>query len=205
MQRRKAIAGFGLITGGALFAESSAAAAVNQASGSGRPPAARFPNVLLRTHEDQPVHFYDDLVKGKVVLINLFFTSCTRICPRTTANLVKVADVLGDRIGRDVFIVSISVDPVADTPAVLRQYAATYKIKPGWVFVTGRQDHIDRIRRQLGMIDDGPDKTQHTGVLVYGNEPRNFWGATPILSEPRLIVRNVLKAISYGSAALPSR
>jgi protein SCO1/2 len=203
MQRRNAIAGFGLIAGAALVAESSAAALPDQVAGSGggRSPAARFPNVVLRTHEDQSVRFYDDLVRGKVVLINFFFTTCTRICTRSTANLVKVADTLGDRIGRDVFMVSISVDPVADTPAAMRQYAATYKTKPGWVFVTGRQDDIDLIRRQLGMIDDGPDKTQHTGVLVYGNEPRNFWGATPILSEPRLIVRNVLKAISYGSAA----
>jgi len=163
--------------------------------------AGRFPNVPLRTHENQSVRFYDDLLKGKVVLINFFFTSCTSICPRTTANLVKVEEALADRVGRDVFIVSVSVDPATDTPDVLRRYAATYKTRSGWVFVTGRQDDIDLIRRKLGVFADGPDKTQHTGILVYGNEPMNFWAATPILSEPRLIVRSVLKAMAYGKPA----
>src|SRR6267142_5676694 len=172
MRRRTTITLFGLIIGATLSAESSAVRPVEQAVGrSAARSSARFPNVVLRTHENTSVRFYDDLIKGKVVLINFFFTSCTTICPRTTANLVKVEEALADRLGRDVFIVSVSVDPVADTPDVLRQYAASYKTKPGWVFVTGRPDDIDLIRRELGVYGDGTDKMQHTGILMYGNEP----------------------------------
>ena len=65
-------------------------------------------------------------------MINFMFTTCTSICPRTTANLVKVQKLLGERLDRDVRIISVSVDPVTDTPEVLREYAARYRTRPGW-------------------------------------------------------------------------
>ena len=81
--------------------------------------AQRFPNVALRTQDSTTVRFYDDLIKGRVVMINFMFTTCTSICPRTTANLVKVEEILGERLGRNVWMISISVDPANDTPEVL--------------------------------------------------------------------------------------
>src|SRR5213593_551358 len=89
-------------------------------------PLEYFPNVVFRTQDGARVRFYDDLIKGKVVLINFFFTSCTSICPRTTDNLAKVEEALGDRLGRDVRMISITVDPTTDTPDVLRKYALRY-------------------------------------------------------------------------------
>src|SRR5207247_5615204 len=70
-----------------------------------------FPNVVLTTHDNKTVRFYDDLVKGKVVLINFMFTSCKRFCPVTTPNLVRVRAALGDRMGRATFLYSYSRDP----------------------------------------------------------------------------------------------
>src|SRR6266851_9971892 len=79
-----------------------------------------FPNVVLRTQDDKPVRFYDDLVKDKAVTINFFFASCEEICPLVMANLAKVQRLLGDRVGRDLFMSSISLKPEEDTPAKLK-------------------------------------------------------------------------------------
>ncbi|MBI4595561.1 MAG: SCO family protein [Candidatus Tectomicrobia bacterium] len=95
----------------------------------------RFLNVVLYTHENKAVRFFDDLIKDKIVLINFIYVNCTDgICPPTTANLIKVQELLGERLGRDVFIYSITLDPEHDTPGVLKKYAETFGTKPGGFF-----------------------------------------------------------------------
>lgn len=153
-------------------------------------------NVPLQTHDGTRVRFYDDLVKGKVVLINFIFTTCTSECPRTTANLVKVQEALGDRLGREVRMISVTVDPATDSPAVLKKYALAYGTKPGWDFVTGRQRDVDLIRRRLGVLDDSVSRTQHTGMLVYGNEAAGQWATTPAMAQPRAIARSVMRLVN---------
>jgi len=156
--------------------------------------ARHFPNVPLRTQDNRDVRFYDDLVKGKVVLINFMFTTCTSLCPRSTANLVKVQELLGDHADRDVFLVSISVDPDHDTPAVLKRYAERYHTRPGWTFVTGKREDVDLIRRGLG-VRDNDDLSQHTGMLIYGNEPFGQWASTPVMQSPATLAAIVLRVV----------
>lgn len=138
-----------------------------------------FPNVVLRTHENDEVRFYDDLVKGKVVLISFMYTACEDICPMTTANLVRVQNLLGDLVGRDIFLYSITLDPETDTPEVLKQYAEAVGAKRGWPFLTGKYEDMELLRHRLGISDPDPvidaDKSQHGGILVYGNEARGRW------------------------------
>jgi protein SCO1/2 len=153
-----------------------------------------FPNARLRTHDGRTVRFYDDLVKGKKVLINFTYTNCTRTCPLTTANLRKVQDLLGDRMGRDIFFVSLSLDPDQDTPETLKMYAEHNGAGPGWTFATGSRNDIDNIRRRLGLYDN-PDFTQHMGLLTFGNEPEGKWAATYALDTPDNIVFNVLRRV----------
>jgi len=168
-------------------------------------PAARsarlrrhFPNVPLRTHDGRDVRFYDDLVKGKKVLINFTYTNCTQTCPRTTENLRRVQELLGDRVGRDIFFVSLSLDPDRDTPEALQMYAAHNGARAGWTFATGSREHIDNIRRRLGLYDN-PDFTQHMGVLTFGNEPQGKWAATFALDKPENIVFNLLRRVDRFS------
>ena len=156
--------------------------------------ARHFPNVPLRTQDNRDVRFYDDLVKGKVVLINFMFTTCTSLCPRSTANLVKVQELLGDHADRDVFLVSISVDPDHDTPAVLKRYAERYHTRPGWTFVTGKRADVDLIRRGLG-VRDNDDRSQHTGMLIYGNEAFGRWASTPVMQSPATLASIVLRVV----------
>ena len=153
-----------------------------------------FPNVPLQTHDGRSVRFYDDLVKGRKVIINFTFTSCTGTCPRTSANLARVQEMLGDRIGRDIFIVSLSIDPEHDTPAALAEYARTFEARPGWTFATGKIEEINSIRRRLGLYDSD-DITQHMGLLTFGNEPEGRWAATPALDTPKNILYYVLRRV----------
>lgn len=161
-----------------------------------------FPNTVLTTHENRAVRFYEDLVKGKVVLINFMFTDCRAICPVTTAKLVKVQKALGNRVARDVFLYSITLDPEHDTPEVLRRYAERLGAGPGWPFLTGRKEDVEALRRRLGFYDPDPtvdaDMMQHAGLVLYGNEPKGRWATVTALAEPAAIVRAVRRVMGPG-------
>ncbi len=100
----------------------------------GGPDASHFPNIELITQDGKKVHFYDDLIKGKIVAIDMIYTTCQYACPLETARLAQVQKKLGDRVGQDIFFYSISIDPVHDTPAVLKAYMEKFHIGPGWTF-----------------------------------------------------------------------
>jgi protein SCO1 len=154
-----------------------------------------FPNVVLANQEGRKVRLYDDLIKNKIMIINFMYTSCDRICPRVTENLVKVQKLLGDRMGRDIFIHSFTLDPNHDTPKVLKEYAKMHQTGPGWSFLTGTADEMEMLRRRLGFTDPDPvldrDKENHIGNVRYGNEARELWGACPGMSHPAFIVESL--------------
>src|SRR5712691_7074524 len=110
-----------------------------------------FPNVTLTTQDGVDVRFYDDLLKEKIVAINLIYTTCQYACPLETARMAQVQKVLGDRMGREIFFYSITIDPEHDTPAVLKAYAERFHAGPGWLFLTGKKADIDLISKKLGL------------------------------------------------------
>ena len=154
-----------------------------------------FPNVVLTTHEGKKVRFYDDLIKDKIVLINCMYAKCDGVCPGITANLVRVQRALGARVGRDIFMYSISLKPEEDTPMMLKHYAEMHHVGPGWLFLTGNPADIELLRRRLGFTNPDPkldaDKTQHIGMVRYGNEPLQLWAACPGLAHASWIVESV--------------
>jgi protein SCO1/2 len=152
-----------------------------------------FPNVTLTTQDGAKVHFYDDLIKGKIVVIDLIYTTCKYACPLETARLVQVQQMLGDRMGKDVFFYSITIDPEHDTPAVLKDYAAKYHTGPGWLFLTGKQDDIDQISKKLGLYSE-PDPTNkdgHQPFVLIGNEATGQWMRNGALDNPRFLARTI--------------
>jgi protein SCO1 len=155
--------------------------------------AAYFPNVTLTTQDGVDVRFYDDLVKGKIVAVNLIYTTCKYACPLETARLAQVARVLGPRMGRDIFFYSISIDPDVDTPAVLKAYAEKYQAGPGWTFLTGKKDDIDLISKKLGLYSppnpSNPDG--HTPMLVIGNEATGQWMRNSALDNPKFLATTI--------------
>ena len=154
-----------------------------------------FPNLPLITHEGKKVSFYDDLIKGKIVTINMFYAQCDEICPRVTANLVKVQKLLGDRVGRDIFMYSITLKPEQDTPQAMKDFMEMHGVRPGWTFLTGAPDDMELLRRKLGFTYPDPeidkDKAQHIGNVRYGNEPMALWAACPGQANPEWIVESI--------------
>jgi protein SCO1 len=155
---------------------------------------AFFTNAVFRTHENKEVRFYEDLIKGKHVVINFMYANCQGSCPVTTANLVRVQEVLKKRVGHDIFMYSISIKPEEDDPAVLKEYARMHGAKPGWLFLTGDRYDTDTLRLRLaGEHHPGIDldATQHTAMVRVINDINNRWFMCPALASVETIVQTI--------------
>jgi protein SCO1/2 len=166
---------------------------VRTAADNSRWGADYFPAVTLTTQDGAPVRFYDDLIKGKIVAINLIYTTCQYACPLETARMAQVQKLLGDRMGRDVFFYSITIDPEHDTPAVLKEYAEKFHAGPGWLFLTGKQADIDLISKKLGLYSppqsSNPDG--HTPYLLVGNEATGQWMRNSAVDNAGFLARTI--------------
>lgn len=185
-----------------------------------------FPNIALTNQDGKQVRFFDDLIKGKVVAINFIFTGCSAACSMETARLRHVQEMLGDRVGKDIFFLSISIDPDNDTPEALKAYAEKFDVGPGWSFLTGKADDILKLRQRLGVYLP-PEKSKALGPLdhdislIIGNQATGRWMKASPMENPKLLAFNLgeslhnhkvartKQAISYTEApvnqARPSR
>jgi protein SCO1/2 len=158
-----------------------------------------LPNIPLITHEGKEVRFYDDLVKDKVVMLNFFYALCGDVCPAVTANLAEVQKLLGDQVGRDIFMYSLTLRPEADDVLAIQNYRDTFGAGPGWTFLTGKPDDMEKLRRGIGFTNPIPEKdrdtTEHIGNVRYGNEPLMLWAACPGMAKPGFIVESVSWAL----------
>jgi len=158
----------------------------------------RIPDVELLTQHEKPVRFYEDLVKDRIVIVNFMYSTCENICLPIAQNLSLVHKELGDRMGREVLILSLTIDSHVDDPATLRSYIERNGgEKKGWIYLTGDYDDIDRVRRSLGVYDLDPvidaDKTEHSGIITFGNDRTDRWAALPALMNSEEIVETVLR------------
>lgn len=178
--------------------KAAAADAQQNVASTSEAAASYFPNLELLTQDNKPVHFYQDLLKGKVVLINFLFTNCKGVCSPMTANLAKVQKYLGERVGREVVMISLSVDPLNDTPAVLKKYAESFKTQPGWYFLTGEKKNVDWVLYKLGGYVE--TKEEHSAVLIIGNEATGEWMKVHAMSNPTDIADAVMKLLAPAKA-----
>ncbi|MDQ3920412.1 MAG: SCO family protein [Acidobacteriota bacterium] len=165
-----------------------------------------LPNVELVTQDGARVHFYDDLVKDRRVVIQFMFTRCKDICPVITHHLAEVQALLGGRVGRDIFFYSVTLSPEEDTPKELRAFAKEHGAGPGWTFLTGKPEDIFLLRRSLGFFYDDPrqdaDRNNHSGMLVVGTEPLMRWAMCEGGAKPEWIatvIRTEMDAPLQGS------
>ena len=149
-------------------------------------------NRTLYTHTGKKVRFYDDIVRGHVITLNLAYTRCTGSCPTGFATLRQVQDLLGDAMRHDVHMYTLTLDPEHDTPRVLREARKEYGAGPGWTFLTGSVDAVEEVRRGLGLYEPDPkldaDRSRHSGLLVMGNDPLGRWSTVPLGFKPEQIV-----------------
>jgi protein SCO1 len=165
---------------------------------------SHFPNVELLTQDGKKVRFYDDLIKGKVVAIELIYTTCKYNCPLETARMVQLQKLMGDRMGKDVFFYSITIEPEHDTPEVLKAYAEKYHVGPGWLFLTGKEADIKLISRRLGLdsLPNGNDPDGHTPSLLIGNEATGLWMKNGALDNTKFIAMKIEQMMGYGAQAV---
>ncbi len=155
-----------------------------------------IPDILVTNQEGKEFHFYSDLVKDKIVMINFMYAQCEGICPTMTSTLVKVQRALGDRVGKDVFMYSVTLKPEQDDPKAFRHYIQMHGVGKGWNFLRASRADTDLLRRKLGFVDSDPkieaDINQHTGMVRIGNDAINRWMACPASVPSDSIVRRVL-------------
>jgi protein SCO1/2 len=152
----------------------AAAAQGGAAQGDAQAAAQKyFSDVELLNQNGEKMRFYSDLLKDKVVIVNTFFGTCTSVCPPMNRNLEKVQEAFKDRVGKDLYIISITVDPAVDTPPVLKDYAAKFHAVPGRFFLTGKKENVDWALYKLGQYVE--DKNDHQTVIVIGNVRTGLW------------------------------
>jgi protein SCO1 len=160
-----------------------------------------FPNVPLTDQDGRTLHLYDDLLKGKTVVVNLIYTQCLDSCPLETARLLQLQKMLGDHVGKDIFFYSVSIDPEHDTPAVLKAYAEKFHTGPGWLFLTGKKTDIDLVAHKLGLYyDPGLNRDGHTVELMIGNEPSGQWTRNAATDNPRFLVNTITTLVDGWKA-----
>jgi protein SCO1/2 len=145
-----------------------------------------FTDLPVIAQDGKERRFFSDVLKDKVVLIYLFFTNCENTCPVINHMLSNVQDLLGDRLGKDITLVSITTDPARDTLSVVKEYSDYFGPRPGWLFLTGERQNIEAIDRRLGHTS--PDPTAHTTFLMVGNVAKAKWTKLKPTASPAEIV-----------------
>ena len=153
-----------------------------------------IPDVDVLDQEGNALHFYSDLIKGKTVAINFIFTNCTTICPPLAATFARVQKEMGDKVGKDVHFISISVDPLTDTPERLKAWGAKFKAGTGWTFVTGEKEQMDKLLNALGAAVS--KREDHTPAMIIGNDSKGIWTRTYGLAKTGQIVGLILEVMA---------
>ncbi|HEX9163204.1 MAG TPA: SCO family protein [Thermoanaerobaculia bacterium] len=158
-----------------------------------------FPNVPLVTHEGKNVMFYEDLLKGKIVVLNLMYADCLSLCPMITSNLLAAQKIVAERVKQDVWFYSFTIKPEHDTPEKLADYAKMHNVHKNWLFMTGKPADLEMLRIKLGYKDPDPvkdkDKALHSGMVRYGNEPLAQWSTVQGSANPEWIAEQITYVI----------
>lgn len=145
-----------------------------------------FPDILVSDQHGREYRFFEDLIKNRSVVVNFMFTQCALICPGTTSHLVRLHEAFQGAVGRDLTFLSISLDPQNDTPEALHRYWEAFGRHEGWHYLRGNYEETELLRRRMGVYDLDPvidaDKTQHAGIVTFGNDATDRWAALPALS-----------------------
>ncbi|MGA9767574.1 MAG: SCO family protein [Blastocatellia bacterium] len=178
----------------------------NRPDDKARPPATLFgihckqinvgketkflPDLVLLDQDSRRVRFYSDLIKDKVVLISFFYTSCTYTCQMQGKVFSELQTEIGERLGKDVFLISVTMDPETDTPERLKDWAAQHGLRKGWTLVTGSKDEMAKLvghltGNPLGRIE------MHSPFIYMGNDKTDNWAVTYGLAAPKKLAKKI--------------
>lgn len=206
--RRQLLAGVTVGAGGLLVAGLAGNAQAKALSGdvngqeciddSAGKEASRFPqHAVVFDHHGRKRRFYNDLIKNKIVMLQFMSTELEGDY-QTAKNLSLMQDILGSRLGRDVFLISATVDPERDTVEVLSNYAKQHNVSQGWSFITGTTDTMQSIKDALFFRPgghsghEGHDQQDCSmGLIRYGNDATGLWGSVPTRANPHWLAERL--------------
>lgn len=149
------------------------ASAVAPAAPAATPARNYFSDVVLLNQDGREMRLYSDVLQGNTVVVESFFSTCSGTCPIMNATFSKLQKAFADRLGKDLFLVSITVDSERDTPERLKAYARKVGARPGWVFLTGTKENVARALHKFGLQTPAPE--QHKNIFLVGNERHGLW------------------------------
>lgn len=166
-----------------------------------KPSKVRIPDVEVVDQHGRKLHLYSDLIKDRIVVVNFFFTTCTLVCPPQGRSLAKVQERLGERLGKEVFFVSISKDPKTDTMDKLKRWAKEIGVGPGWTLVTGEEGVMEKVLWDL--IGDRPGPSMHHPLIFIGNDRTGVWTTAGGLSNAERVVEVIDRIAESRQAVFP--
>lgn len=147
----------------------------------------KIPDIVVKNQLNKNMSFYQDLVRGKTVAINFVYTNCKTACPMQAATFSKLQDLLKDRLGKDVYLISVSIDPLEDTPSKLNSWSSKFGRKKGWELVTGKKADITRLLKAVDMFTAVQD--EHSPIILLGNDSSGTWQRVNGLSSPSKLLK----------------
>ncbi|TMQ19441.1 MAG: SCO family protein [Deltaproteobacteria bacterium] len=177
-------------------------AGTGAAEAEGSPARHYFGDAVLVDQNGERHRFYTDLVRDRTVIIDVFFTHCTASCPIVAGTFARVQDHLGERLGRDVSMLSISVDPQQDTPDQLAEYAQRFHARPGWYFLTGDRAEVEPTLRRLGEWVDQPN--DHNALVLVGNDRTGLWKKALGLARPEAVIEVIDSVVNDRGEGAPT-
>lgn len=170
------------------------------------PAGEYFKDIVLTDQNGHRVRLYEDVIKDRTIVMNSFFASCKGACPIMTQTYASLQDRFADHLGKDLMLVSITVDPDNDTPPKLAAYARKAKAKPGWLLLTGSKDEVTRALKKIGQYSETPQ--EHLNIMIVGNDRTGLWKKAFALAKPEEIagiVNSVLNDRGDATAAAPGQ
>ena len=196
----KLLAGFA-VSAAFLVCWSTASIAANTSADAAAEAKARdyFTNVELIDQNGQRLEFYDDVLKGNIVVISFIFTNCQGACPLMTRNLTMIRDMLPSKVRDEIQFISISLDPVRDTPAAMKEFAQTHDAdQERWLWLTGQPDNVNLITKKLGSYTD--ELEAHTTTLIAANVRDAHWTKIAPNVPPRGVVERLRMLVEENAA-----
>lgn len=160
----------------------------------------KYDDTVLVTQDGKKLKLKSEVFANRIVVLDFAYTTCTTVCPVLSAVLAKVQDQLGDKSGKEVQLVTITVDPARDTPARLKQYASKYGAKAGWLWLTGPTGTVNEVLK--GFNAYAPNFEDHPAMILVGDPVSGSWTRFYGFSDPKDILAKVdeLRAARVGKS-----
>ena len=160
-------------------------------------PKISIPDFIVVNQDGKRLRLYTDLIKDKTVVLSFFYTSCDGVCPSVSYSLSNAQAEMAEGIGKDIFFVSISLDPETDKPDALKQWALKWQARQGWDFVTGKKDEMDQVIRQFTGGSAG--RSTHGAVVFVGDDKKSpgIWLGMGPLVPPKVLVERIKSIRQY--------